>query len=487
MLEFQESFFDQEIRNGFYIDSTMKTAWAAELEVLQRIAEICDKYGLTWFAAYGTLLGAIRHEGFVPWDDDMDIWLLRKDYNILMKVLQKELPEGYRVRSPLADEAYNQFHTGVINGSGISIAPEWLEQFHGCPFTVGVDIFPLDYLPRNEQDRVMQEKVFGLVAHVAQLARNMNDGEYDKKEGECEETVKRRKQGIKNEIKEGISYLEKKCKLPICRQLLYEEKWYALSSEMWKWANHVAMIYGEKESDYLVEYLDYANYSQKIYPKEWFGEVYGATFENVMLPIPCGYDQILHTIYKNYHYMVKKVGQHEYPFYARQLKDLREYVKKMERQAEQTDGAAIEEKEDTTMNIREEWCSVIRKEDGSSKKIILSANNPHVYASKGDRALDKLENTLKQFEESQDTIALWWRPQPIMKKVLDQVSAALGERYQSILDTYKKAGWGICDETDNIDRAVELCDAYYGEMNAILQPFQNTGKPIMISELERVE
>lgn len=485
MLEFQKSFFDQEIRNGFYIDSTMKTVWAAEMEVLQKIAEVCDKYGLTWYAAYGTLLGAIRHEGFVPWDDDMDIWLLRKDYNTLMKVLPKELPKGYRVRSPQADEAYNQYHTGVINGSGVSIAPEWLEQFHGCPFTVGVDIFPLDYLPRNEQDRVLQEKIFSLVGHVAQLARNMDDGEYDKKEGESEETVKARKLGIKDEIKEGISYLEKSCKLPIQRQLLYEEKWYALSSEMWKWANHIAMMYGEKESDYLVEYMDYMKWPQKKFPKEWFSEVYGATFENVMLPVPCGYDQVLRRIYRNYECMVRKKGQHEYPFYARQLRDLREYVKRAEQQA----AAAIEEKEteDTSMHIRKEWHSIIRKADGSSKKLVLSANNPLVYASKGDQALDKLESTLKKFEERQDAITLWWRPQPLMKKVLDQVSAALGDRYQSILDTYKKAGWGICDETDNVDRAVQLCDAYYGELNAILQPFQNAEKPIMISELEKVE
>ena len=171
MLEFQEGFFDQEIREGFYLDSTMKTVWAAELEVLQKVAEVCDKYGLTWYAAYGTLLGAIRHEGFVPWDDDMDIWLKRKDYNKLMEVLPKELPEGYRVRGPLTEEGYDQFHTCVNSGSGISIAQEWLEQFHGCPFTVGLDIFPLDYLPRDEQERTLQKNLFTLAGRVAQLAR----------------------------------------------------------------------------------------------------------------------------------------------------------------------------------------------------------------------------------------------------------------------------------------------------------------------------
>lgn len=64
MLEFQEGFFEQEIREGFYIDKSVKASWAAGMEVLHKVAEICDRYDIAWYAAYGTLLGAIRHEGY---------------------------------------------------------------------------------------------------------------------------------------------------------------------------------------------------------------------------------------------------------------------------------------------------------------------------------------------------------------------------------------------------------------------------------------
>jgi len=504
MLEFQESFFEQEVRDGFYLDTTMKTLWAAELEVLQKVAEICDRHGLKWYAAYGTLLGAIRHEGFVPWDDDMDIWVKRPDYNILMQVLPKELPEGYLVRSPMTDEGYNQYHTCLNSGNGISIAKEWLEQFHGCPFTVGLDIFPLDYLPRNEKDRELQATLLAMTGRIAQLAKNVGRGDYDaeeekdkyhepqgkrKKRNDRKAKRQSQKKSVIEEIRLGIDYLEKNCKLEIDHQLLEDENWEKLSSELWKWANYLAMMYSEDESDYIVEMFDYIQCPHKAYPKEWFADGYSATFENFMIPVPAGYHQILRYIYGlvgDYLVRKKKTGTHEYPFYARQLRQLRQYVKDLQQRAKDVGLVSIDQievKEDTK-ELPPEWVTVTLKEDSSRKKIILSANDPAVYVAYGDRALDKLEETLHTFERAKDSVLLWWRPQPVMRKMLDQVSPELGERYQGILDCYKESGWGICDETDNTDRAVEACDIYYGDMNAVIQPVQNAGKPVMLAVIE---
>lgn len=99
MLGFADGFFQAEIRENFQVDVTMKTVWAAELEVLSEIAKVCERHGLTWYMAFGSLLGAVRHKGFIPWDDDIDICLKRDDYIQLLQYLPKELPEGYVVRS----------------------------------------------------------------------------------------------------------------------------------------------------------------------------------------------------------------------------------------------------------------------------------------------------------------------------------------------------------------------------------------------------
>ena len=72
-MEFPQNYFCAEVRDDFEIPAMMKRAWAAELEVLSVIADVCERYHLQYFADYGTLLGAVRHKGFIPWDDDIAV------------------------------------------------------------------------------------------------------------------------------------------------------------------------------------------------------------------------------------------------------------------------------------------------------------------------------------------------------------------------------------------------------------------------------
>ena len=92
-MKMEQSFFEEEVRHGFYINPMMKRGWAAQMEVLQGVDDICRKYNIRWFSHYGTMLGAVRHGGFVPWDDDMDICMLREDYDRFAEAIKKENTE----------------------------------------------------------------------------------------------------------------------------------------------------------------------------------------------------------------------------------------------------------------------------------------------------------------------------------------------------------------------------------------------------------
>ena len=90
--ELEDSFFRDETRDGFAVPGLMKRCWGAQLRVLEEFDRICEKHGIRWFAFCGTLLGAVRHKGFVPWDDDVDIAMLREDYENFLGVAPLELP-----------------------------------------------------------------------------------------------------------------------------------------------------------------------------------------------------------------------------------------------------------------------------------------------------------------------------------------------------------------------------------------------------------
>ena len=80
-----------EMRSGFLVTSYRKKLWNVQINLINEFARVCKKYNLRWFAFYGTLLGAARHKGFIPWDDDLDVVMLRPT----MKNLEKLLPSNF--------------------------------------------------------------------------------------------------------------------------------------------------------------------------------------------------------------------------------------------------------------------------------------------------------------------------------------------------------------------------------------------------------
>lgn len=121
-----EGYLNGEIRDGFYVESTMKKAWAAEIEVLNEVDRICRQYDIQYFADWGTLLGTIRHKGFVPWDDDMDITMKREDYTRFCQIVQQE-QGNLEIINFHTDPEWKDMLSRVINGRNVNYTQEHLK------------------------------------------------------------------------------------------------------------------------------------------------------------------------------------------------------------------------------------------------------------------------------------------------------------------------------------------------------------------------
>lgn len=114
------------------------------LEILLEVHRICVQNDITYWLEAGTLLGAVRHKGFIPWDDDMDISMPREDYEKFLKIAQKQLPKGYFLQTTDTDPGYKCEITKVrrLNTLLIETGETGNEKYcHG----IFIDIFPYDY------------------------------------------------------------------------------------------------------------------------------------------------------------------------------------------------------------------------------------------------------------------------------------------------------------------------------------------------------
>lgn len=98
--------------------------------------------------------------------------------------------------------------------------------------------------------------------------------------------------------------------------------------------------------------------------------------------------------------------------------------------------------------------------------------------------LDKVERVLGMFQEECSEVVLLWRPHPLIEATLASMRPQLLERYRRIVEEYKAAGWGIYDDSADMDRAIAVSDGYYGDMSSVVWLYRETGKPIMLQLVE---
>lgn len=139
---------NEENRDGYLISAEMKKIWAVEMEIARHILDVCKRHGLKIWAEGGTLLGVVRHHGFIPWDDDIDFMMMRDDYEKLIKLADSEFKHPFFLQCAQTEKNYFRGHIQVRYDGTAAILPDDINQtFHQGIF---VDIFVYDNVPEQK-------------------------------------------------------------------------------------------------------------------------------------------------------------------------------------------------------------------------------------------------------------------------------------------------------------------------------------------------
>lgn len=327
-------FLKDEVRSGFYIPTAIKQAWATQLIILSEIDRICKKYDIQYFAEWGTLLGVVRHGGYVPWDDDFDIGMKRKDYRRFMEVAQAELPEGYAIHNYETKEDHWLFLSRVVNKNHICFDKEHLDTFYNFPYIATIDIFVFDYRYRDEK---LEEERCDEVKRLIAVADGIAEGKIDNEKQDY----------LLREINYKYGSNVRRCG---------DARRTAI--ELYKIAEQQMARTPEDMSDRIVQLFPWGLQGSKGLPKEYYDEFVRLPFENTTIPVPAKYHKVLQSRYGNYMVVHKVWGGHDYPYFEGQRANLQKvadfklpeftFDEKMLRENQKID------KEDSLKNIAKE-------------------------------------------------------------------------------------------------------------------------------------
>lgn len=136
------------------------------------------------------------------------------------------------------------------------------------------------------------------------------------------------------------------------------------------------------------------------------------------------------------------------------------------------------------VEIPEQWLNVIRKPSGEWKKIILYNTSVGALLRYDRQILDKMKQVFQTFKEHQQEVALLWRPHPLIRATIESMRPQLWMDYREIVETYREEGWGIYDDTAELDRALVLSSGYYGDPSSLVPLCKSIGLPVMIQDPE---
>ncbi len=280
IMEWKGSFFEEEIRCGFRVTEKRKKIWAVELELLEKFDEVCRKHGLSWYAYFGTLLGAVRHQGFIPWDDDIDVIMFRDDYEKFQLIAPEEFREPYFFQNSYTDQIIWPI-SKLRDSRTTAVERQYADR--GAAFHQGIfiDIFPFDsvYDPSDNQTAATAEMQNLLWMGTMNPMIALEAAKQEPPSSRLREFML---DYLRKDVRQRMQILE------------------AFNLSFWGKSKRVNSVWEE-----------FALHTCKSVERDWFKETVYLPFEHLQIPAPAEFDRVLKECYGNYHEFVQGGSCHE--------------------------------------------------------------------------------------------------------------------------------------------------------------------------------
>ena len=281
-IELPDGFLEEEVRCDYTVTKDIKEVWAIEIDLLMQLDEVCKKHNLKYYITDGTMLGTVRHKGFIPWDDDIDVTMFRDDYEKLLKVAETEFKYPYFLQTEYSDPGCLRGHAQLRNSAttGILKTEEGKFKFNQGLF---LDVFVMDIVIDDKKLYEQQKKDAEKYRKRAVKYARWSTRYY--KQNTWQSKVK------------GILY-------PVVNTFLRKTK---LEEKNFRKFEEVCKRYNNMETKYVttLEFsFDIERWGKRL--KSYFDKVEYMPFEFIKLPISVDYDEMLRNDYGDY--MVFKKG-----------------------------------------------------------------------------------------------------------------------------------------------------------------------------------
>lgn len=255
-------------------DSTLKIQSIEKL-ILEQVLRIIEKHNLTYFMLGGTLLGAVRHQGFIPWDDDIDIGLPRPDYETFLRVASAELPEPYQLHTLQSGLGEYSYYYARVENPRVRLMR--YGSYKSVEIPVFIDVFPLDGAPseKKEQDRWIKKcLLLKRVYHASQFSYFA-----------AAEDIKR-KRSLPNLVLRKLF-------------LIFHLERFINTNKAWERLDNELKRYDFKQSDYLINMCGFWG-AKELFPKAIYGSGRYFQFDDMQLIGPENFDYVLTQMYGDY-------------------------------------------------------------------------------------------------------------------------------------------------------------------------------------------